>query len=141
MKVRVLVEFVDDQGKRVGRKMRVVKVPPKRLQLIESIQGENVVNFVLEEALTGAASPFLAPTQNQAEGSGFDPASASKDKLNEMLGLDIIESLDRKDGVGGPSPMPMAPQSRQMGMRPPPTTMGTRPGVIPSPGGRGFGSL
>lgn len=147
MRVRVLVELVDDQGERVGRKMRVIKVPPNRLKLIESFQGENAVNFILEEALTGAVGVFLAPTQNPAEVSGLDPASAPKNKLNEMLGLDIIEKLDRKDGVGGSRPMPMVSQQGQMAMRPPqmamrppPTTMGTRPGVIPTPGGRGFGA-
>lgn len=145
MKIRILVEAIDSNGRKLGRKMRSVTVPANRLAMIESIQGDNALNFVLEEALTGAAHPFLAPTQNAAEAAGLDPGSAPTSKLNEMLGLDIIENLDRKDGVAPaqmampmPPPRPQ-PMSGQMAMRPPPTSMATRPGMVPTPGGRGFG--
>ena len=145
MKLRVLVEAIDDNGKSLGRRMRSIQVPKKRLMLIEAIHGEGALTFVVEEALTGAAAPFLASSQNPAEAAGLDPGSAPKNKLNEMLGLDIIESLDRKDGVAPamampqPPPQQMAPPPGQMGMRPPPMSMSTRPGMVPSPGGRGFG--
>jgi len=150
MKLRVLVEVIGAPGGKPARKMTTIEVPAKRLKLVEKFHGDDALEFILDEALTGATGAFQ--TQKKAE--VVEPTTAPKEKLEEVLGLGIIENMDAKErrqgpgGVmpgGGPQALPPLPRAGAapppapgggggMGLKPPGMSMSPRPGAIPTPG-------
>ena len=103
MRVRVLVEVVDDDGQRI-RKQSSTTVPPAivKTHSVVSESREDLLRFVLNDVVSsalGAVSRPQAPQQALEEaitgrGSGARGAPGKANKLEEMLGLDIIEHMD-----------------------------------------------
>jgi len=112
MKLRVLVEVVGGVGGKPRRKMTTIEISPKRTKFIESFHGDGAIDFILDEALTGATGAFQAQKKTEV----VNPAAAPKEKLEEVLGLGIIEEMDRKERSPVPgggqalAPLPRAPQ-------------------------------
>ena len=127
MKLRILVELIDN-GK-TTRKMRVIEVPMGRVRLVEMMHGEHSSEFILDEALTSVSEVFQARQKADV----VDPKAAPKKKLDEILGLGIIEEMDRKEQApcpgGGQAALPPLPR---VGVPPPPS-----PRLSPGPVGFG----
>jgi len=98
MKLRVLVEVIGAPGGKARRKMTTIEVPQKRVKLIETFHGDNAIDFILDEAMTGATGAF----QMQKKSEVINPVVAPKEKLEEVLGLGIIENMDARDRSPGP---------------------------------------
>lgn len=106
MRVRVLVEVIDDNGQKI-RKQSSTTVPPAVVKThgVVSESREDLLRFVLNDVVSsalGAVSRPQAPQQALEEaimgGGGSGVRGTGKpNKLEEMLGLDIIEHMDGID--------------------------------------------
>lgn len=114
MKVRVMVEVIED-CKTIKRKMRQTEVSKRALKLYEMMNAEDIYDFLAEDVISGA----LKAVQDAASGKGTEAILNSQPavdeqgndkgmtKLDEALGLDIMEHMLKKDGAGamsGPQP-------------------------------------
>ena len=137
MKLRILVE-VTHQGK-TERKMRTITVPDKTVKL-HSMMCEDVSDLrssiasdVLANAVSAVAGPAAQKLDPMAMTSGppkaGKPQSAVDKKMNEMLGLDLLEHIDKVDG--------RAPMGKAPGVGAPHTPRQAGPGFDhrPPPGG------
>ena len=137
MKLRIMVE-VTHQGK-TDRKMKTIEVPEKTVKL-HSMMCEDVSDLrssiasdVLANAVSAVAGPAAQKLDPMAMTSGppapGKPKTAADKKLNEMLGLDLLEHIDKVDGR---APMGKAPGQ---GMSQPPRQAGPGFDHRPPPGG------
>jgi len=131
MKLRVLVEVIGAPGGKPRRKMTTIEVPQKRVKLIETFHGDSAIDFILSEALTAATGAF----QMQKKSEAIDPVAAPKDKLEEVLGLGIIENMNARDRSSGPGGSMSGGQAL-----PPLPRVGETPPRPIGPGPVGFGS-
>lgn len=116
MKVRVLVEVIEG-GRTVARKMRQSEVNPKMVKLYEVMGGDDVKDFIAEDVISGALrAVHEGATQQTTEAilnsqPAVDPQGNQKGmtKLDEALGLDVIEGMLKKDGAGAAQARPQMP--------------------------------
>lgn len=98
---------VTHQGK-TERKMKTIEVPEKTVKL-HSMMCEDVSDLrssiasdVLSNAMSAVAGPAAQKLDPMSMTSGPPKAgkaqSAADKKLNEMLGLDLLEHIDKVDG-------------------------------------------
>lgn len=108
MKIRVLVEVIEDNGRAMTRKMRQTSVSTKTLKLYEMMGQDDMVDFLAEDVISGAlkaVQPGSVQSQAVAE---LDTKPATDDAgqptgrtvMEEALGLDLIEHMMKKDGAG-----------------------------------------
>jgi len=107
MKIRVMVEVIEG-GITVKRKMRQIKVSKRALKLYEMMGTEDTKDFIAEDVISGA---FKA-VQDATTGKGTEAILNSQPavdeqgnekgmtKLDEALGLDIMEHMLKKDRAG-----------------------------------------
>jgi len=119
MRVRVLVEVIDDDGRRL-RKQSSTEVPPAvvKTHRVVSESHDDLLRFVLNDVVSsalGAVSRPQAPQQALEEAIKTGGSRASRgapgkaNKLDEMLGLDIIEHMDGMEQRQGGGQRPKTP--------------------------------
>ena len=102
MKIRLMVEVIED-GKTIARKVRQAEVSQRATKLYEMMGGDP--SFIAEDIISGAlrtVDPNVATAKNERlmeSQPAVDERGKSKgmSKLDEMLGLDVIEAMMRKD--------------------------------------------
>lgn len=126
MKVRVMVEVVEG-GRTVKRVMRQTGVSPRAMKLYEMMGTEDTVSFLAEDVISGA----LKAVQDAASGKGTEailnsqpavdgqgrPKGGGMTKLDEALGLDIMDHMLKKDGAGAPPPVQRVPAPPPLSMK------------------------
>lgn len=110
MRVRILVEVVDDDGECV-RKQTSAQVSDGVLRAHKVVceSRSDLLGFVLRDVVSSALGAVASPKAPQAALeeaiSGRGPAGrregGSPNKLEKMLGLDIIEHMDKLGGGHG----------------------------------------
>lgn len=109
MKVRVLVEVVQDDGRVLTRGMRQTSVAPKTLKLYE-MMGHDMVSFLADDVISGALKAVQFGTVRSRAVAELETKPATDDAgqptgrsvMEEALGLDLIEHMVQKDGAGQP---------------------------------------
>ena len=116
MRVRILVEVIDDDGRRM-RKQSSTIVPPGvvKTHSVVSESEDDLLRFILNDVVSsglGAVSRPQAPQQALEEAlvrGSSSGGSGQSNKLEKMLGLDIIDHMDAMEG--GRSGSSMTPAS------------------------------
>ena len=116
MKVRVMVEVIEN-GRTVARKMRQTEVSGRATKLYEMMGTDDINDFIAEDVISGA----LKAVQDAASGKGTEAILNSQPavdeqgndkgmtKLDEALGLDIMDHMLKKDGAGAQQARPQFP--------------------------------
>lgn len=116
MKVRVLVEVIEDHrtdGHPVVRRLGQTSVSPRVMKLYEVMGGADLSGFLADDVISGAFRVVQseAAMQNRAVVDlDKKPAVDSqgkptgRTKLEEALGLGIIDHMLEKDGAGAGAP-------------------------------------
>jgi len=116
MKVRVMVEVIEN-GRTVARKMRQTEVSQKAVKLYEVMDPNESRDFIAEDVISGALRTVEQGQQTQATEAILKSQPAVDDqgnqkgmsKLDEALGLDIMEHMLKKDGAGAQQAQPQFP--------------------------------
>ena len=107
MKVRVMVEVIEG-GKTTARTMRQTEVSDKAVKLYEMMGGEDTRGFIAEDVISGALKAVQDGANGQQATAILESQPAVDEqgnekgmtKLDEALGLDIMDHMLKKDGAG-----------------------------------------
>ena len=116
MKVRVMVEVIEG-GKTIARKMRQTQVSQKAVKLYEMMDAEQTPGFIAEDVISGALRTVENVSTGQATEAILNSQPAVDEqgnakgitKLDEALGLDIMDHMLKKDGAGAAQARPQVP--------------------------------
>lgn len=116
MKVRVLVEVIEN-GRTVARKVRQTEVSQKAVKLYEVMDPEESRSFIAEDVISGALRTVEAGATSQMTETILKSQPAVDEqgndkgmtKLDEALGLDIMDHMLKKDGAGAAQARPQMP--------------------------------
>ena len=111
-----MVEVIEG-GKTTARKMRQTEVSQKAVKLYEAMGGDDIRDFIAEDVISGAlkavqdamsgqATEAILNSQPAVDEQGNDKGMT---KLDEALGLDIMDHMLKKDGAGAAQARPQAP--------------------------------
>lgn len=111
MKVRIMVEVIEN-GRTVARKVRQTQVSEKAVKLYEVMDPEGGRAFIAEDVISGALRTVEQGQQSQATEAILNSQPAVDEqgqpkgmtKLDEALGLDIMDHMLKKDGAGAQQP-------------------------------------
>lgn len=110
MKIRVMVEVIED-GKTTARKLRQTEVSTKAVKLYE-MMGDGTRDFIAEDVISGAlkavqdssSGQMTETVLNSQEAVDKQGNSKGMTKLDEALGLDLIDNMLTKEANPFPKP-------------------------------------